>query len=79
MFYTTVVTVRRNRPGDIVPAGVTEVRVTRQVQAHSWGAAVDQSLETLLDDLQPVLGGLSGCQIMSVETDRPQPDRRALR
>jgi hypothetical protein len=69
MRYLVTAIVTRSRPKEIEPAGVTQVSVTREVNAQSWSAAVDQATETLLDDLRPVFGGLSGCRLMSVDVE----------
>jgi hypothetical protein len=69
MRYLVTAIVTRSRPKEIEPAGVTQVSVTREVNAQSWSAAVDQATETLLDDLRPVFGGLSGVRLMSVDAE----------
>lgn len=70
MLYLVTVLVTRSRAKDIRPAGVTEIRVVREVMAQSWSDAVDQATETLLDDLRPVLGGLTGTRLVSVDVER---------
>jgi hypothetical protein len=57
----------RRSMGRPEPAGVTEVCVTKRVEAMSWANAVAQATETLMDDLSALTGGPVGYQLMSME------------
>lgn len=64
-FYTVKVTIKRNSLYE--PRGVTEVVVTREVQATSWGEAVNMATATVLDDLSQLFGSRVGTRIVSAE------------
>lgn len=66
-FRVTAVVERYSGPEP--PAGVTEVRVVREVQALSWGDAIEQATEELLSDLARLMGGVVGSRITRVEVE----------
>ena len=67
MNYQVTVTIKRGHPG--TASNVTEVVVTRHVQAPSWGKAANLATDSILDDLSRLLGGLPGVSITSVSME----------